>query len=205
MRDCSKGRRGFDRVLMAVAATFLTVSATSALAGQSIRPAPAPQNSRSMPQSRVPNPRTSRPRPPAISRPIPPRRCPMPQERQRRTDHGRNHPIRSRPQTAPSARPAAPQDDAPRTTPRPPRRHACDRNGRDTRRRAGQGRKQRPAGRSAGRRQAARHAWRQVAALFRPQERARRGRKVLQRARIRAAVDPSRQTDRQRQGRRSRA
>jgi L,D-transpeptidase YcbB len=32
MRDCSKNRAGFDRVLMAVAATFLTVSATSALA-----------------------------------------------------------------------------------------------------------------------------------------------------------------------------
>src|SRR5881397_118489 len=32
MRDCSKSRAGFDRVLMAVAATFLTVSATSALA-----------------------------------------------------------------------------------------------------------------------------------------------------------------------------
>jgi hypothetical protein len=32
MRDCSKGRKGFDRVLMAVAATFLTVSATSAMA-----------------------------------------------------------------------------------------------------------------------------------------------------------------------------
>jgi L,D-transpeptidase YcbB len=32
MRDCSKTRAGFDRVLMAVAATFLTVSATSALA-----------------------------------------------------------------------------------------------------------------------------------------------------------------------------
>src|SRR5215831_15828287 len=32
MRDCSKGRGGFDRALMAVAATFLTVSATSALA-----------------------------------------------------------------------------------------------------------------------------------------------------------------------------
>ncbi|MFQ3455529.1 L,D-transpeptidase family protein [Bradyrhizobium sp. UFLA01-814] len=32
MRDCSNNRRGFDRVLMAVAATFLTVSATSALA-----------------------------------------------------------------------------------------------------------------------------------------------------------------------------
>jgi murein L,D-transpeptidase YcbB/YkuD len=32
MRDCSKNRAGFDRVLMAVAATFLTVSATSVLA-----------------------------------------------------------------------------------------------------------------------------------------------------------------------------
>jgi murein L,D-transpeptidase YcbB/YkuD len=32
MRDCSKNRAGFDRVLIAVAATFLTVSATSALA-----------------------------------------------------------------------------------------------------------------------------------------------------------------------------
>jgi len=32
MRDCAKNRAGFDRVLMAVAATFLTVSATSALA-----------------------------------------------------------------------------------------------------------------------------------------------------------------------------
>src|SRR5438128_10034827 len=32
MRDCSKNRAGFDRVLMTVAATFLTVSATSALA-----------------------------------------------------------------------------------------------------------------------------------------------------------------------------
>ncbi|MDP1582092.1 MAG: L,D-transpeptidase family protein [Bradyrhizobium sp.] len=32
MRDCSKSRAGYDRVLMAVAATFLTVSATAALA-----------------------------------------------------------------------------------------------------------------------------------------------------------------------------
>src|SRR5882724_782943 len=32
MRDCVKNRTGFDRVLMAVAATFLTVSATSAFA-----------------------------------------------------------------------------------------------------------------------------------------------------------------------------
>src|SRR6202049_3944146 len=32
MRDCSKSRAGFDRVLMAVAATFLTVTASPALA-----------------------------------------------------------------------------------------------------------------------------------------------------------------------------
>src|SRR5438445_208088 len=32
MRDCSTNRAGFDRVLFAVAATFLAVSATSALA-----------------------------------------------------------------------------------------------------------------------------------------------------------------------------
>src|SRR5258705_3601935 len=32
MRDCSKDRAGFDRVLIAVAATLLAVSATSALA-----------------------------------------------------------------------------------------------------------------------------------------------------------------------------
>ena len=38
MRDCSKGRRGFDRVLIAVAATFLTVSATSVLAAPSDTP-----------------------------------------------------------------------------------------------------------------------------------------------------------------------
>jgi murein L,D-transpeptidase YcbB/YkuD len=38
MRDCSTNRAGFDRVLMAVAATFLTVSATSALAAQSTAP-----------------------------------------------------------------------------------------------------------------------------------------------------------------------
>src|SRR5882757_11142812 len=31
MRDYSNGRSGFDRVLMAVAATFMTVAATSAL------------------------------------------------------------------------------------------------------------------------------------------------------------------------------
>jgi murein L,D-transpeptidase YcbB/YkuD len=38
MRNCSTNRAGFDRVLMAVAATFLTVSATSAMAAQSTTP-----------------------------------------------------------------------------------------------------------------------------------------------------------------------
>src|SRR4249920_1583080 len=38
MPDCLKNRAGYDRVLMAVAATFLTVSATSALAqGDQVR------------------------------------------------------------------------------------------------------------------------------------------------------------------------
>jgi murein L,D-transpeptidase YcbB/YkuD len=38
MRDCLKNRAGYDRVLMAVAATFLTVSATSAVAQDDQRP-----------------------------------------------------------------------------------------------------------------------------------------------------------------------
>src|SRR5579883_1554058 len=38
MRDCSNNRGGFDRVLMAVAASFLAMSATSAMAGQSDAP-----------------------------------------------------------------------------------------------------------------------------------------------------------------------
>ena len=38
MRDCSTNRAGFDRVLIAVAATFLAVSATSALASQTDTP-----------------------------------------------------------------------------------------------------------------------------------------------------------------------
>jgi L,D-transpeptidase YcbB len=41
MRDCFYNRGGFDRVLMAVAATFLAVSATSALAQDSSRATPA--------------------------------------------------------------------------------------------------------------------------------------------------------------------
>src|SRR5690348_17468838 len=41
MRDCLNNRGGFDRVLMAVAATFITVSATSAMAQDSSHSTPA--------------------------------------------------------------------------------------------------------------------------------------------------------------------
>ena len=41
MRDCSTNRGGFDRVLIAVAATFITVSATSAFAQDPSRATPA--------------------------------------------------------------------------------------------------------------------------------------------------------------------
>jgi len=41
MRDCSNNRGGFDRALMAVAATFLTMSATSAMAQDPSRSTPA--------------------------------------------------------------------------------------------------------------------------------------------------------------------
>jgi len=41
MRDCSNDRQGFDRVLMAIAATFLTVSATAAFAQDTSRSSPA--------------------------------------------------------------------------------------------------------------------------------------------------------------------
>ena len=41
MRDCLNNRGGFDRVLMAVAAAFLTVSATSAMAQDPSRATPA--------------------------------------------------------------------------------------------------------------------------------------------------------------------
>src|SRR5260370_34191557 len=45
MRDCLKNRAGFDRVLMAVAASFLTVSATSALTTSALAQVDAARNS----------------------------------------------------------------------------------------------------------------------------------------------------------------
>ena len=162
-----------------------------------------------MRQSRVPNRPTSRPRPPAISRWTPPRRCPM-QPRQRQGDRAEHHGEGRRTQAcrdrhrADDASPRlpprrTPQDATPR--PRPPRT-ACAATATAPAAEPVKAASNVPAGRSAGRRQTARNARRKIAALFRPQGRARRGREILQRARICAAMDASRQIDRQRQGRR---
>ena len=126
MRDCLKNRAGFDRVLMAVAATFLTVSATSALP-RPIRPARAPPNWRSMPRSRVRNPPTSRRRRSTISSwtAAPEAAATTPHaattRHNRRSRRGEEKP----PKPKPSDIVAAPADErpAPRTrTPRPPPR-----------------------------------------------------------------------------------
>ena len=78
MRDCWKNRAGYDRVLMAVAATFLTVSATSALAqGDQVRNSAAELAiDAAIP---APSPRMSRPQPPTTSS-WTPRRRPTPRK-----------------------------------------------------------------------------------------------------------------------------
>src|ERR1700681_199203 len=64
MRDCLKNRAGFDRVLMAVAATFLTVSATSALAQAD----PARNSAAELAiDAAVPRPEPANVRPPTIN------------------------------------------------------------------------------------------------------------------------------------------
>ncbi|MBU6463538.1 MAG: L,D-transpeptidase family protein [Proteobacteria bacterium] len=64
MRDCSKNRAGFDRVLMAVAATFLTVNATSALAQSD----PAPNSAAELAiEAAIPRPEPANVPPPTIN------------------------------------------------------------------------------------------------------------------------------------------
>ena len=82
MRDCSKSRAGFDRVLMAVAATFLTVSATSALAQTD----PARNSAAELAiDAAIPRPEPANVPPPTVndfkpdaSSPTPPRPAPAP-------------------------------------------------------------------------------------------------------------------------------
>ena len=210
MRDCLKNRAGFDRVLMAVAATFLTVSATSAMAQAD----PARNSAAELAiDAAIPRPEPANVPPPTIndfkldttaSAPdaAETRRADdkPPMTPQHRADAAKAAPAKPTPNKADTAR-ATPQDRPPSAT--PPAATAATTAGRrrlpqrlrpaaTPAERTGQGRQQCAAGGSAGRRQAARDAGRQIAALFRPQGRTDGGREILHRARIRAALDARR-------------
>ena len=172
MRDSLKNRAGFGRVLMTVAATFLTVSATSALA--QVNP-PRSSAAELAIDAAIPRPEPANLPPPTI-------------------DDFKLDTTASVPDTA---KPDAPKATEPKTTEKPaeikpaeldtapaadtikndPTSAGCGhRNaGPRTRQGAGQGRKQRPAGGPASGRQVARNAGREIIALFRPQGRTRRG------------------------------
>ena len=152
MRDRSKNRKGFDRVLMAVAATFLTVSATSALAPVRCRPRTSAAELAIDAAIPRPNPPTSRRRPPAISRLDTTATVPMPPEAAK---DGRTRP--SRRTTAKAAEPQLELKPAEIVTAPPNRnRRNTEERHRDHHaaaapatasagRRAGKGRKQRAA------------------------------------------------------------
>ena len=208
MRDCLKNRAGFDRVLMAVAATFLTVSATSAFAQAD----PASSSAAELAiDAAIPRPEPANVPPPTVNDFKLDTTASAPDAANDREDAG-DQTVRCRHRSGPDVSKAdnakndtataapettAPQRPLPHALRRPRNGHA----GRRTRQGAGQGCQQRRAGGSAGRRQTARNAGREIVALFRPQGRAGRGRKVLHRARICAAVDAGRRADRERQGR----
>ena len=218
MRDCSKNRAGFDRVLMAVAATFLTVSATSALA----QTGPARNSPAELAiDAAIPRPEPANVPPPTVNDFKPDTAAPVPDAAEGdakkaaetkpsdvvtapAADTGKNDASKVDARKADTSKADAAKNDAAKidtakidtakndtATTRPT---GCGRRnaGRRARQGTGQGCKQRPAGRSAGRRQTARHAGRKIVALFRPQGRTGSGREVLHRARICAAVDARR-------------
>ena len=139
MRDCSTNRAGFDRVLMAVAATFLAVSATSAMAGPSDTPrasaaelaidaaiprpepanVPPPDHRRLQDRFHRVGARSQPGQPRSRTSPPPPQRSPTP------------HP--SRPKSSPRLRrPTTPQSRRLRLQPRrprPPRRRLSNQPG----------------------------------------------------------------------------
>ena len=201
MRDCSTNRAGFDRVLMAVAATFLTVSATSALAAQSTTPRASAAELAI--DAAVPRPEPANVPPPTASdfkmdttASVPDAAKADRQAGRARRPQSRREPKPAEIVTAPAGQRRRDQDRLPRPTPRPPLRRRAEPAKEPVKAASNVA-----AGRPAGRRQTARHARRQIAALLRPQERARGRREILHGARLRAAVDAGRQTDRQRQGR----
>ena len=215
MRDCLNNGAGFDRVLMAVAATFLTVSATSALAQAD----PARNSAAELAiDAAIPRPEPANVPPPTINdfkmdtTASVPDAARTTRPRRSRPRRRRNRPRPSRPMSSPlpSASPKRPRP--PRATrlpplpfrqrrPKSPRPLDACRSHRNAGRRAGQGRQQCARRGSAGRRQAQGNAGRKIAALFRAQGRAGRGRKILWRAGVRAALDAGRRSDRERQGR----
>ena len=151
MRDCSKSRGGFDRVLMAVAATFLTVSATSALAQAIRRAASAAELAI---EAAIPRPEPANVPPPTVddfkldtTASVPPSRSSC----RRREPNADPKPVETKPVDAKPAdaatAPAAPTE-APKTDDRAATRRrgdrACDRRAAPAGR-AGQGREQRSA------------------------------------------------------------
>ena len=194
MRDCLKNRAGFDRVLMAVAATFLTVSAPRHWR-RPIRPAATPLNSRSKLRSRAPNRPMSRP--PTIndfkldstaSAPDAAKQTTTKPQRTTGEGRGAEAPPRSIRAAPDTARPA-PQA-MPTSVPAPPRPSAASRRARREPVKA--------ASIVAPADQPVADKLREMLgakapALFRPQGRTHRGREILHRARIRAAVDARRQ------------
>ena len=174
MRDCSTNRAGFDRVLMAVAATFLAVSATSALAGPSDTPRASAAELAI--DAAIPRPEPANVPPPSIGDFKMDSTASVP-DAAKAIDKATAKPS----EPAATAKSAEP-DTKPAeivTAPAKTRRHhnhtasgcnydACDRHGAGCRTRQGarEGCKQRRPGRPAGCRQTARNAGRKIAALF---------------------------------------
>ncbi len=149
MRDCSTNRAGFDRVLMAVAATFLAVSATSALA-QSDGPRTSPAELAI--DAAVPRPEPANVPPPTASdfkmdttaATPDAARAAAPSTTAKAPD-----PKPAEIVTAPESKPAETKSDTATTTPATPAPATATAPGLP---RAGEGREQRARSRSAGRR-----------------------------------------------------
>ena len=119
MRDCLKNRAGFDRVLMAVAATFLTVSATSALAQAD----PARTSAAELAiDAAIPRPEPANVPPPTINDFKPEATASVPtRRRQRRRRQRRRPPRPNRPISSPLRLPTPAKTTRAKTTARPPR------------------------------------------------------------------------------------
>ena len=196
---------------MAVAATFLTVSATSAMAQAD----PARNSAAELAiDAAIPRPEPANVPPPTINDFKLDSVAPAADAAKADAPKAAEKP----PEAKPSDVVTAPERSEQATPTRPTRPRPRDATGPDARTttaappaatatpaaeppRAGQGREQRAGRGSAGRRQAQGLAGRQIGALFRAQGRTDRGREILHRARICAAVDARRRADRDRQGR----